>query len=331
MKKIITLLCAICAWGATQAQTPSLHFSKEGQLKIAQFTDMHVDLETPERRAEAEKTIGQLCMILDTEHPDFVVFTGDIVTGPPAAEAWHRVLNPVAERKLPFCVVLGNHDAEQDLTRAEIAKIVTSYPLSMNTLCNGELDDCALTVQTNGNNKPAALLYCLDSHDYSTVKGVDGYGWFTQAQIARYRTWSEQYTTSNGGTPLPAMAFFHIALPEYVTAWRNPENSHIGRAGEDECPGTLNPGMFAAMVECGDVMGVFVGHDHDIDYVVAEQGIALGYGRYSGDHTTYHHLLPGVRLIVLTEGKRGFETWIRERDSRMVDHVELREGRSQLS
>ncbi|MEG2612831.1 MAG: serine/threonine protein phosphatase, partial [Alistipes sp.] len=63
--------------------------------------------------------------------------------------------------------------------------------------------------------------------------------------------------------------------------------------------------------------------------VVAEQGIALGYGRYSGDHTTYHHLLPGVRLIVLTEGKRGFETWIRERDSRMVDHVELREGRIQ--
>ena len=72
--------------------------------------------------------------------------------------------------------------------------------------------------------------------------------------------------------------------------------------------------MFAAMVESGDVTGVFVGHDHDIDYVVAEKGIALGYGRFSGDDTTYNNLRPGVRLLVLTEGERGFETWIHERD-----------------
>lgn len=67
-------------------------------------------------------------------------------------------------------------------------------------------------------------------------------------------------------------------------------------------PGALNPGMFAAMAECGDVMGTFVGHDHDIDYVVAEKGIALGYGRFSGDDTTYNNLRPGVRILVLTEG-----------------------------
>ena len=172
-----------------------------------------------------------------------------------------------------------------------------------------------------------SLLYCLDSHDYSTVEGIDGYGWFTQDQIRWYRDRSAAYTAANGGKPLPALAFFHIALPEYVAAWRNPGNTHIGRAAEDECPGELNPGMFAAMVESGDVMGVFVGHDHDIDYVVAEKGIALGYGRFSGDDTTYNNLRPGVRLLVLTEGERGFETWIHERDGRIVDHVEFRDGR----
>ena len=30
---------------------------------------------------------------------------------------------------------------------------------------------------------------------------------------------------------------------------------------------------------------------------------------------------------VLTEGERGFETWIHERDGRIVDHVEFRDGR----
>lgn len=87
--------------------------------------------------------------------------------GKPAAQAWHRVLEPVAERNLPFCVVLGNHDAEQDLTRAEIGRIVTSYAGTLNTLgAGGELADMVLEIA--GTKKPAALLYCLDSHDYST-------------------------------------------------------------------------------------------------------------------------------------------------------------------
>ena len=57
--------------------------------------------------------------------------------------------------------------------------------------------------------------------------------------------------------------------------------------------------MFAAMVESRSIVGTFTGHDHDIDYLVAEQGIALGYGRFSGDNTTYNNLRPGVRVIVL--------------------------------
>ena len=70
-----------------------------------------------------------------------------------------------------------------------------------------------------------------------------------------------------------------------------------------------------------------MGHDHDIDYVVAEKGIALGYGRFSGDDTTYNNLRHGVRVLVLTEGERGFETWIRERDGRIVDRVAFRDGK----
>ena len=37
---------------------------------------------------------------------------------------------------------------------------------------------------------------------------------------------------------------------------------------EKACAPKLNTGMFAAMKEAGDVMGVFVGHDHDNDYAV---------------------------------------------------------------
>ena len=51
-------------------------------------------------------------------------------------------------------------------------------------------------------------------------------------------------------------------------------------------------------------------------YKVVGEGTALMAG-----------LRPGVRLLVLTEGERGFETWIREDDGRKVDHARFADGR----
>jgi len=41
----------------------------------------------------------------------------------------------------------------------------------------------------------------------------------------------------------------------------------------------INTGLFAAMIEAGDVMGVFVGHEHVNDFHGELLGIRLGYGR----------------------------------------------------
>ena len=329
MRKLFAAACAALWSVATlQAQPAELRFRDDGTFRIAQFTDMHLDPSKPRRLAESEKTFARLERVLTSERPDLVVFTGDVVTGAPAEGMWRRLLDAVKRHGIPFCVVLGNHDAEQDLARTEIARIVTSYDGSLNRLAdNGELADVELTVAGRGSDRPAWAFYCLDSHDYSTIEGIDGYGWFLPGQVEWLRACCTARTEANGGRPLPSLAFFHIALPEYVAAWRNPDNSHIGRAAEDECPGVLNTGLFSAMAATGSVVGTFVGHDHDIDYLVAEKSICLGYGRFSGDNTTYNNLRPGVRMLVLTEGTRGFETWIREDDGRMVDHARFDEGK----
>ena len=60
--------------------------------------------------------------------------------------------------------------------------------------------------------------------------------------------------------------------------------------------------MFAAMKEAGDVMGMFVGHDHDNDYAVMWKGILLAYGRFTGGNTEYNHLPNGARIIVFNLG-----------------------------
>ena len=144
MNKWILSACALFVWGAAsvRAQQPVLRFGSDKTFKIAQFTDMHLDPSKPRRLAEAEKTFARLDRILATERPDLVVFTGDVVTGAPAEGMWRRLLDTMTARRVPFCVVLGNHDSEQDLSRQQIGRIVTSYPGSLNALdAAGELAD----------------------------------------------------------------------------------------------------------------------------------------------------------------------------------------------
>ncbi len=324
MKRIIIFAVWAMA-SAFSSSAQELRFSKDGTFRIAQFTDMHLNASTPYKEGQAEKTFARLSRVVNGEKPDVLMFTGDIVTGKPAIGMWTRLIDSLNVYRLPFCVMLGNHDAEQELTRQQIAGLVTGSPYSLNALGeNGELADMELAVMPSSCGKgPQALLYCMDSHDYSTIEGLDGYGWFTYDQVAWLRNSCMARTAANGGKPVPSLAFFHICLQEYVPAWSDRSNSHIGRAAESECPGVLNTGMYSAMVESGSIMGVFVGHDHDIDYIVARHGIALGYGRYSGDDTVYNNLRHGVRMIVLNEGSRGFSSWISEDDGRVADHIDF--------
>jgi hypothetical protein len=66
-------------------------------------------------------------------------------------------------------------------------------------------------------------------------------------------------------------------------------------------------------------MGHFCGHDHDNDFVTLWHGIMLGYGRYSGCNTVYNNLdYNGGRVILLKEGSRSFETYIRLRNGEIT-------------
>lgn len=323
---ILAALAAAFVGTAASAQSGRLDFHEDGSFRIVQFTDTHLDPGTPERNAQAEKTFSRISRVVRSQNPDLIVFTGDVVTGCPAEKMWKRLTDSLDVFGVPYVVVFGNHDSEQNLTRRQLADQVLASGFSLNVKNRDkELADIEIPVQGRGKN-PGAVLYFMDSHSNSPREDIDGYAWFHDSQVQWMRRRNAAMTAANGGHAVPALAFFHICLPEYAEAWRNGENSHIGRAAEDECPGALNTGMFAAMVEGGSVMGTFVGHDHDIDYVVAEKGVALGYGRYSGDNTTYNNLRPGARIIDLKDGSRSFVTWILEDDGRIVDKVEFSGG-----
>jgi hypothetical protein len=162
-------------------------------------------------------------------------------------------------------------------------------------------------------NAPAALLYFMDSGSYSPT-GAGDYAWFTHGQVAWYRRTSSAWRR-RAGSALPALAFFHIPLPEYDTAWREGYDKR-GSRGEPVCAPAINSGMFAAFHERGDVMATFVGHDHANDFEATLHGVRLCYGRATG-YGGYGRprLARGARVIELREGRRTFRTWLHVADA----------------
>lgn len=317
MKKISLAFClALLSSLFCPAQVSPLQFNKNGEFKIVQFTDIHFKYGNPASDI-ALKRIGE---VLDAECPDLVVFTGDVVYAAPADTAMRKVLSYATDRKIPFVVTFGNHDNEQGKTRAELYDVIRSMPFNIQPDRGGvESPDYVLTLKSSDGKKDAALLYCLDSHSYSKLPDVKGYDWLTFDQVNWYRQQSATYKAKNGGQPLPALAFFHIPLPEYNEAASDENAILIGTRMEKACAPELNTGMFTAMKEAGDVMGMFVGHDRDNDYAVMWKGILLAYGRFTGGNTEYNHLSNGARVILMKEGARTFTTWIRLKGGEIID------------
>lgn len=310
--KIFLALFAMCMTTFSFAQKSELKFSKDGKFKIVQFTDVHFKYGNP----ASNEALERIAQVLDEEKPDLVIFTGDVVYSKPADKCLQQVLGEVSKRNLPFVYTFGNHDDEHGMTRQQLYDIIHKVPGNLLPDRGTALSpDYVLTVKASSDaNKDAAVLYCMDSRSYSPLKDVDGYAWFTFDQVNWYRQQSAAYTAKNGGKPVPALAFFHIPLPEYNEASASERAILRGTRMEEACAPKINTGMFAAMKESGDVMGMFVGHDHDNDYAVMWKGILLAYGRFTGGNTEYNHLPNGARIIVLDEGARTFTTWIRQKD-----------------
>ena len=67
---------------------------------------------------------------------------------------------------------------------------------------------------------PAAVLYFLDSGSYSSFPEIPGYGWVQPNQIQWLMSESTRVNPGRSrGEKLPALAFFHIPIPEYQVMW----------------------------------------------------------------------------------------------------------------
>ena len=317
---LATALMLICAATAI-AQPNALKFNANHKFKIVQFTDIHWKYGNPASDEAGER----MAEVLDAEKPDLVVFTGDLIFAKPAREGLDKALEATISRGIPFAVTWGNHDDEQDLSRKELSEHIATKAGNLTSTVDGisGVTNYTLSVKSTDGKRDAAVLYIFDSNSYSPIKKVKGYDWIKHDQVEWYRQTSKAFTAANNGKPLPALAFFHIPLPEFHEAAQNESAYFVGTRKEKACAPEINTGLAAAMLEAGDVMGVFVGHDHVNDYVVDWRGILLGYGRFTGGATVYHDIPEGngARIIELTEDSRTIKTWIRIKGGKVINEV----------
>lgn len=317
---LATALMLICAATAI-AQPNALKFNENHKFKIVQFTDIHWKYGNPASDEAGER----MAEVLDAEKPDLVVFTGDLIFAKPAREGLDKALEATISRGIPFAVTWGNHDDEQDLSRKELSEHIATKAGNLTSTVDGisGVTNYTLSVKSTDGKRDAAVLYIFDSNSYSPIKKVKGYDWIKHDQVEWYRQTSKAFTAANNGKPLPALAFFHIPLPEFHEAAQNESAYFVGTRKEKACAPEINTGLAAAMLEAGDVMGVFVGHDHVNDYVVDWRGILLGYGRFTGGATVYHDIPEGngARIIELTEDSRTIKTWIRIKGGKVINEV----------
>lgn len=304
-----------------------LRFNSDHKFKIMQIAD------TQEIPAVSPDTLSLINNALDREKPDLVIFTGDQIKGyskkfkkdPAIIESTiDTLVEPIAKRNIPFMVTYGNHDAQCGVDNRGQYKFYAKYDnfISGDHRNSDDVGTADIQIYSSTEGKPVFELYIIDSH--GKAKDGAGYAPVDKEQIEWYVSRREQLKAENGDY-LPSLVFQHIPVPEFfdvikkvpkgtkgaVPAYGAHENEYfvlndetIAEGGfmlESPASPDVNTGEFEAMSEKGDVLGIYVGHDHNNSFVVKYKGVDLGYTQGAGFNVYGPGENRGVRIFELDE------------------------------
>lgn len=304
-------------------QNKELSF-RNGKFKIMQIAD------TQEIPAISSDTVKLISAALDAEKPDLVVFTGDQIKGYSSFFLGEKgkqhvestikaLIAPLEERGILFTVTFGNHDGEAALNNSEQFEIYRQSPMFVCSAPASEDDKGTFCL----NISDKFLVYLFDSHSKAEN---GGYAAVNFKQLDWYRSVRDSYES-----PLPSIAFQHIPTPEFfdvikpvkrftkgaVRAYGNhknefyildPQNCGLRDfMGESPAAPYENSGEIDAFLEKGEMLGLFVGHDHNNSFVADFKGIKLGYTQGAGFNVYGPGFNRGVRIFDIEESG-AFET-----------------------
>lgn len=329
-KRLISFLLAVVimagisvtGFAADAGAEKVLQFGTDGKFKIMHVTDTHLEYQN------VEASVWLIAQACDKEQPDLVVITGDNVQNYDDAsqtkEIIDKLMSVFEERSIPTAVTFGNHDSEVGaMSREDLMAYYNTYSCSVSVDDGEALSGCGtynLPIMSSDGSKVKFNVWVFDSNDYDEE---GRYAYVKADQIEWYKATSDELTAANGGEKVYSFAFQHIIVPEVYEALKktdrkrlfsyshmynrdeyymfDPNGVNYGTLNEIPCCGYHNDGQFDAMVEKGDVLAMFSGHDHTNAFGVKYKGIDIVNSlstRYNGDTFSTQY---GYRILEVDE------------------------------
>ena len=309
--------------------------TNRSSFKLLQFADLHLG----ESLAKDAQTLGLMRFMMTKEQPDFVVFTGDQVSGYAVASEQERLelWSQAVTVGTPFATLFGNHDDQpygldtllwHDYANYAIAIIFVVLSFLQRArlrriglgLTAVLLLVCFLCMPTHG---PRSSLLKHERHNpgsYSQqgplqVHGVSNFRLVVQGPHTHFAL----YFLDSGGGRIPeaihADQIQWLQQQSVASMGQSVAFVHIaplqykGLYTREGCtgrpPGEESSGGSGKLLDTLHAMGtqaVFVGHDHDNAWCCPYRGMQLCYGQHSG-YGGYHNPMEsarGARIIHVT-------------------------------
>ncbi|MBR6510457.1 MAG: metallophosphoesterase [Clostridia bacterium] len=300
----------------------NLKFRDDGTFRVLMMSDLQ------ESANYDPRSLRSMEVLLDESQPDLVVLGGDNCYGPEINNEQDLIdfLNiftvPMEEREIPWVHLFGNHDHDAPIPMARQQEIYESYSMCISKHTddsihgksnfmlpvynkNGEISLAIWGLDTNhsvedldfpNNNNMSKTALLPNFND-----GVGPWGMLYFDQLMWYYNTSKALE-EQAGKKVPGLLCMHIAPHEYAIARANPEIC-IKEGDFDEMLGGMpfNPGLFALLLQRGDIKAICCGHTHRNDFDAEYCGIrlcwdgAVGYRCYGVDERR------GGRLFIYRE------------------------------
>lgn len=312
MKKVLSVILSLvmvftfAVMGVATEEEKVLKFNEDGTFKIMQINDTQ-DV----GKGVNDKMIEFIEAALDQEQPDLVVFAGDQLsdvypfgTKEDMTLAIQNIIEPLAERNIPFLVTLGNHDHDHfgKFSKAEQFAVYNSYPNCYNGTDGWDEFTVNLPILSSDGVNVAMSVFMMNTHNKAESGGYSG---VVAGQNEWFKNVSADLAVANGGEPVPSMVFQHIPPKEIYNLfveceWNDDEAIYsrrdskwykldpekaMGVLGEAPCSEDFDniTGQYQTWLETDNVMGAFFAHDHVNNFVgVTDDNIVMGYNGGTG-------------------------------------------------
>ena len=270
-------------------------------FKILHLTDVHLGGSLFSYRKDL-LALKSCFALIDATRPDLVIVTGDLSLPLGVLSMSFNNSAPVyafasfmRNIGIPWAFAYGNHDTESfaSMNKRDLDGVFRSLSFKTSGTLLYPYRQPAVTGRNNQliriENEDGTLrqaLFLLDSNAY-TGKGLHDYDYIRDDQVAWYRGEVLRLSAEEGGT-VPSLAFFHIPLREYRTAYElylqgSDEVTYYFGVNDEKmidkvCCSKHPSKLFDEMVALGSTTGTFCGHDHYNNASLLYRGIRLTYG-----------------------------------------------------